>query len=460
VKILKTILLLTIFLFTCATCGCIDDGYASNTDVDTEFSITENPSSPSEIYSSTLKKTEILYLDNGYSLKVLEINRKEEYIRLSFRKDDQEYSTQTIFNSRTFNVKDCNDKNIVYSVTVDKIYDNSFLVQLTYTLRPEILLEATPAEKTRQTVELKIDAETATRYYTWNYDSTEFTIGYQYNTDAYKIYSQRSRNRDYTHFVNDPYDDELISQISTQIENLAQQAGYDDDAIPYIAMAFVQSLPYISDSASSGYDEYTRFPFETLYHGGGDCEDSSILLAAMLSDMNYGVALIELPGHMAVGIQGGQGISGSYYEYAGVKYYYLETTNSGWNLGEIPYEYRGAKALVRPIYKGYPELGIGFSGNTRSNSYYTYVDLNLKLENVGSAGAKNIVVYTSLEAAQKGMVWDQLKSDVIKSLDIEEGTTYTVSNLKVPVGEAYRVKITVWGLNVDSVSIYSDWVIA
>ena len=428
--------------------------------MDNEFSITENPSSPSEIYSSTLKRTEILYLDNGYSLKVLEINRKEEYIRLSFRKDDQEYSTQTISNGRTFNVKDCNEKNIVYSVTVDKIYDNSFLVQLTYTLRPELLLEATPAEKTRQTVELKIDAETATRYYTWDYDNTEFTIGYQYNTDAYKIYSQRSRNRDYTHFVNDPYDDELISQISTQIENLALQAGYDDDAIPYIAMAFVQSLPYISDSASSGYDEYTRFPFETLYHGGGDCEDSSILLAAMLSDMSYGVALIELPGHMAVGIQGGQGISGSYYEYAGVKYYYLETTNSGWNLGEIPYEYRGAQALVRPIYKGYPELGIGFSGNTRSNSYYTYVDLNVKLENVGSAGAKDIVVYTSLEASQKGMVWDQLKSDVIGSLDIEEGTKYTVSNLKVPVGEAYRVKITVWGLNVDSVSIYSDWVIA
>jgi hypothetical protein len=428
--------------------------------MDNEFSITENPSSPSEIYSSTLKRTEILYLDNGYSLKVLEINRKEEYIRLSFRKDDQEYSTQTISNGRTFNVKDCNEKNIVYSVTVDKIYDNSFLVQLTYTLRPELLLEATPAEKTRQTVELKIDAETATRYYTWDYDNTEFTIGYQYNTDAYKIYSQRSRNRDYTHFVNDPYDDELISQISTQIENLALQAGYDDDAIPYIAMAFVQSLPYISDSASSGYDEYPRFPFETLYHGGGDCEDSSILLAAMLSDMSYGVALIELPGHMAVGIQGGQGISGSYYEYAGVKYYYLETTNSGWNLGEIPYEYRGAQALVRPIYKGYPELGIGFSGNTRSNSYYTYVDLNVKLENVGSAGAKDIVVYTSLEASQKGMVWDQLKSDVIGSLDIEEGTKYTVSNLKVPVGEAYRVKITVWGLNVDSVSIYSDWVIA
>ena len=79
---------------------------------------------------------------------------------------------------------------------------------------------------------------------------------------------------------------------------LADDAGYSRTEIPYIAMAFVQSLPYVSDSVSSGYDEYPRFPFETLYHGGGDCEDSSILLASILYDMGYGVALIELPGHI------------------------------------------------------------------------------------------------------------------------------------------------------------------
>jgi predicted transglutaminase-like cysteine proteinase len=450
-----------IFLIVGAVCGCIDDGDVSTTDSANELPITEDSGFSSESYNVTLKKTETLYLDNGYSLKVLEINRKDEYIRLSFRKDGQEYSTHTIFNGRLFNVKDCNGKNTVYSIIVDKIYDNSFLVELTYTLRPEILLEATPVEKTQLTrVELKTDAETATRYYTWNYDGTGFTVGFQYNADDYKTYSQRSRNRDYTHFVNDPYDDELLSQISAQMGTLARQAGYGNEAIPYIAMAFVQSLPYISDSASSGYDDYPRFPFETLYHGGGDCEDSSILLAALLSEMGYGVALIELPGHMAVGIQGGPGIYGEYYEYAGVNYYYLETTDSGWKLGEIPSEYKGSKALVRSIYKGYPELRVGFTGSTKSNPYFTYVDLSVKIENVGSASAKDVVVYTSLEATQKNMVWDQLKTDKTESLDVEGEVTYTVSNMKVPSGEAYRVKITAAGSNTEPVSVYSNWVIA
>ncbi|MEZ5335267.1 MAG: hypothetical protein R2741_08540 [Methanolobus sp.] len=128
--------------------------------------------------------------------------------------------------------------------------------------------------------------------------------------------------RDYTNFVNDPFDDELISQITEQMGQLAMENGYESEDIPYIAMAFVQSLPYVRKySASSGYDEYPRFPFETLYHGGGDCEDSSILLAALLNDMGYGVALIELPGHMAAG--GKRKFSawkGSYYLYGDSRY--------------------------------------------------------------------------------------------------------------------------------------------
>ncbi|MEZ5336608.1 MAG: hypothetical protein R2741_16005 [Methanolobus sp.] len=305
--------------------------------------------------------------------------------------------------------------------------------------------------------EVLIGKNTITRTYRWKYEYTDFSVTYEYNIEAYDMYSERSRNRDYTNFVNDPFDDELISQITEQMGQLAMENGYESEDIPYIAMAFVQSLPYVSDSASSGYDEYPRFPFETLYHGGGDCEDSSILLAALLNDMGYGVALIELPGHMAAGVKGNSQLEGSYYLYGDSRYYYLETTNSGWDVGVIPDEYSGEEAIVTPVIDDYPELGITFTGTGRMNKYVTYVDLDIEVENVGSAVAEDVVIYATLETETEGMIWDDLKTDTKIDLDVEESLSYTVSNLKVPAGEKYRVGIWAWSSDSSSEYVYSDW---
>ncbi|MGP8330456.1 MAG: hypothetical protein ACT6FF_09105 [Methanosarcinaceae archaeon] len=461
-----------VFIFT--SLGCVTNGdysvdrVSKNTSDYRGSNSTSNDSGSNadsselniEIYNATLKKTAILNLDNGYSAKVLDINRKEEWIWISFRKDGKEYFTQTISLDQTYNVKDQNDQNVVYSIHVDKIYDNSFVVELTYIIRPEISHEVIPIEKIESEVKFKLNRDTITANYTWEYDNQEFWIEFDYNKDAYEAYSQRSRYRDFDHFVTDPYDDELISQITTQLTNLANIGGYGSNEIPHIAMGFVQALPYISDSASAGYDEYPRYPFETLYHGGGDCEDSSILLAAILYDMGYGVALIELPGHMAVGVKGNENIYGIYYEYEGTKYYYLETTDSGWDVGAIPDEYIEAKVLITPIYDGYPDLRMEFTGSSKSDYYYTYVDLNIKLENVGSASAEDVIIYTSLETTDDGMVWDQTKSDTISSIGVDESITYTVSNLKAPMGERYRVGIRLVSANSNPEYIYSNWVIA
>ncbi|WMW22993.1 S-layer protein domain-containing protein [Methanolobus mangrovi] len=411
-------------------------------------------------YTTALKKTAILELENGYSLKVLDVDKQEERILVSLRKDGNEYATRTMLTGHTYSVKDTKDQNVIYSIHVDEIFDNSFVVELTYTIKPEILLETEVYEGKVREIEVRINEDTISRTYRWEYENTEFTVEYEYNIEAYDTYSERSRYRDYTHFVNDPYDDLLISQITTQMGELADDAGYSRNEIPYIAMAFVQSLPYVSDSASSGYDEYTRFPFETLYHGGGDCEDSSILLASILYDMGYGVALIELPGHMAVGVKGDDNLEGSYYDYSGTRYYYLETTNSGWNVGVIPDEYINADATVLPITRGYPELRIGFSGTAKSNGYVSYVNLEIEVENVGSLVAEDLVIYATLESTTEGMVWDDLQTDTDMDLNVDDTVTYTVSNLHVPAGEKYRVGIWAWDSNANSEYVFSDWTTA
>lgn len=73
------------------------------------------------------------------------------------------------------------------------------------------------------------------------------------------------------------------------------------DAVSFI-LAFVQSLPNTSNSITTGYDEYTRFPLETLVDGGGDCEDTSILFITLIRILGYDSVFIDLPRHLAVGL--------------------------------------------------------------------------------------------------------------------------------------------------------------
>ena len=92
-----------------------------------------------------------------------------------------------------------------------------------------------------------------------------------------------------------------------------------------------------------GYEEYWKFPLETLYDHGGDCEDTSILMAALCKAMGYESSLLLLPGHMAAGVHFDTDLElgGYYFRNDPQKvYYYCETTSTGFHVGEIPTDMR------------------------------------------------------------------------------------------------------------------------
>ncbi len=113
---------------------------------------------------------------------------------------------------------------------------------------------------------------------------------------------------------------------------------------------FVQNLPYVTDDVSRGYDDYPKFPTETLVDADGDCEDTAILLASILQaePFNYDMILIEPPGHMAAGVYG-EDLNGIYYELDGRDYYYIETTGTGWGVGDMPEQYEGERASLYQV---------------------------------------------------------------------------------------------------------------
>lgn len=296
-------------------------------------------------------------------------------------------------------------------------------------------------------------AGTITRDYEWRYAGRSWTWTLNVPEALYDHYKERPRppTKDYSVYVTHPDDDFYLKILAETIEDAAEKNELDELETVNLAVTFVQSLPYTSDTVTTPYDEYPRYPVETLVDRGGDCEDTSILLAALLDEMGYGVVLLSPPGHMAVGVLGSSGMSGDYWEHKGGLYFYLETTGEGWRLGEVPSEYRGEAAHVYDIAP-VPVLTHEWKATTTAD--YREVKLSVTAENQGTGPALNVRILAGYDAGED-KVWNVEDSPPF-DLDPGQKQSFTM-NLTAPRGEHTRlvVQVVYDGFAVDE--SYSEW---
>ena len=174
--------------------------------------------------------------------------------------------------------------------------------------------------------------QTIGRRYIWNFQGNSYTILMTIDVERYNSYSGKER-----------YDiPQLVEEGRTSIGNLTRefqrifrqnQDWSQQNRVDFV-VSFVQSLPYTLDDVTTSYDEFRRYAIETLIEGGGDCEDTVILVAAILRGLGELVALIITPGHIALGMSGN--FTGTAFSYQGTEYYYCETTGTGWTVGMLP----------------------------------------------------------------------------------------------------------------------------
>ncbi|MEZ5336609.1 MAG: hypothetical protein R2741_16010 [Methanolobus sp.] len=121
--------------------GCLSDKLPGNTDsgnpdVNTSGTVSET-ALPDEYsyddnsfnetpFTTSVKKTGILELENNYSLKIIDIDKQNELIQVSLRKDGNEYGTRTMKSGSAYYIQDTGIEDIIYTVSVDRILDNSF----------------------------------------------------------------------------------------------------------------------------------------------------------------------------------------------------------------------------------------------------------------------------------------------------------------------------------------------
>lgn len=118
----------------------------------------------------------------------------------------------------------------------------------------------------------------------------------------------------------------------------------------YFVITFVQNIKY--DRPGGTLDLFP--PLGTIAYRFGDCDSKALLLYVILERMEVDCAMLWSYNykHAMLGIKlNGRG---NYLTANGKKYYFLETTYPGWDVGEIPPEFNNTKFwFIAEIDTGY-----------------------------------------------------------------------------------------------------------
>lgn len=254
----------------------------------------------------------------------------------------------------------------------------------------------------------------------------------------YQYYEARPRVPNFGVYVSDFFDDPSIKNMTKALRDYGDKHGLSPSQVVNNAVAIVQYMKYTKDEVSTGYNEYPKFPMETLKDRGGDCEDTSILLASMLDELNFGTVLLKMESahHMAVGVKGDPSMGGTYFEKAGTRYYYVETTGKGWQVGQMPPSIRKQNPKAKLVSIDDTPV-LAFQWNTTVNPEGG-VDVAVRTYNVGDGVARNAAVTVEVENKSKNVVAHA--HTALPSIERDKATK-TLLHLNPPADEPLRVRV-------------------
>jgi len=216
--------------------------------------------------------------------------------------------------------------------------------------RPHSVLSGLAALLFMISISVAAQSDGIARDYQWSYGGRTWTLTYSFCEASYRFFRLLPRTLDYADYgvyASDVRDDGDLGGLVAAIERLAYGAGLDAWERLNLIISFAQAIPYVTEEG-----EYPRYPLETLIEMQADCEDASILAAALLQQMGFDTILLAFveEHHMAVGIrvQPPATDAQTYYTWNGQPYYYLEPTSVGWKIGQKPERYSSQPVIVPP----------------------------------------------------------------------------------------------------------------
>lgn len=228
--------------------------------------------------------------------------------------------------------------------------------------------------------------------YSWFYDAYISSYQTEIPRELYEYYLNKDHGRrDYQQYALSEYDREVVRHLANAFSELGRKYEYSDEEIALNVISFVHTIPFTYDLETTGYNEYPRYPVETLIDGG-DCEDRAILAAAILYELDIDSALLLMPDHMALGLKDNGNFSGQSYLYNGTVYYYAGMFDGESTVGAIsenitPKLLQIFPIVQQPVFSAtLNQYMIGFTDDS-----YKYV-LQGKIENTGPGSGENVLL--------------------------------------------------------------------
>lgn len=168
------------------------------------------------------------------------------------------------------------------------------------------------------------------------------------------------------YIVVDKYIEEFARNLKNLWSDFRTSSGIDVTCGQFISHFVQKAIDYKSDLETKSQIDYWKYPLETLYDGYGDCEDGSILLAALLDAVGYDAGIYLIPSHAVAAISvesmnrldaDSPGELKYYSKYSNARYhdcypietaYYKNTSAS--DIGYIGNDFSG---VLFHLYKGY-----------------------------------------------------------------------------------------------------------
>lgn len=239
------------------------------------------------------------------------------------------------------------------------------------------------------------------RQYTQETDGHRTTLRMTLPKALYEYYDARHRldnnniyqgnANPYGQYVADQYQSNIVREVAEYFVSYGRENNLSRREIIDQVIGFVQQLEYTTDRVNNGFENYPQYPYETLVLRSGDCEDSSILTAALLKQLGYDVILLLMPNdeHMAVGVKG-ENLPGTYYGHRGNRFYYLEAT-APYRVGEVPSGVKDGRARFLEV-RNVPVLVFRWVAVPQENS----MDVRADIRNVGDGSTDTAQIQAEL----------------------------------------------------------------
>ena len=186
----------------------------------------------------------------------------------------------------------------------------------------------------------------------WTYQNNTYKLSYSINRyliEYLKTYPQIHL----THYFNHPVSYRVYEQVLKPLRKIIEKNGFSEEEALEFLMAFHHHGFKHKDDLETKQGEHTNFVEETLTAKYSDCEDQSVLFAALVRGvLGYDVIGLEYPNHVSVAVKGSNvEPRGKIYKHKNKLYCEADPSYVGSKLGYVQPDLKKSSPKLIPVGK-------------------------------------------------------------------------------------------------------------